>query len=150
VSQYAFCPGSFNVSLEGTDTWRTAYWEITDMKFAGVNQGPQAAARFWLGDKIYFTRVRYAVIRPCGPQAGVNLLEECKPPVPSLAIRTSGKDSVEVYWSVKLEGWTLEESSDVTDPNSWSAVATQPVVENDQNVVKLSVGTGARFFRLIQ
>lgn len=51
------------------------------MKFNGVNQGPQAAARFVTsaGGKIFFTRVRYAVIRPCGPEAGVNLLEDCKP-----------------------------------------------------------------------
>jgi hypothetical protein len=64
-------------SLQGTDTWKEAYFEIPEIKFNGVNQGPQAAARFIFTAPIYVTRVRYAVIRPCGPQAGVNLLEDC-------------------------------------------------------------------------
>jgi hypothetical protein len=42
----AFTPGNIAVPLEGTGAWRQAYFEIPDMKFQGVNQGPQAAARF--------------------------------------------------------------------------------------------------------
>jgi hypothetical protein len=73
-----FASAAIAVSLEGTDQWRDAYFEIPEIKFQGVNQGPQAAARFVLSGKIFFTRVRYAVIRPCGPNAGVNLLQDCK------------------------------------------------------------------------
>src|SRR5687767_1502625 len=47
------------------------------MKFQGVNQGPQAAARFVFSGKVFFSRVRYAVIRPCGPLAHEHLLENC-------------------------------------------------------------------------
>jgi len=65
------------VTLDGTDAWRDAYFEIPEIKFNGVNQGPQAAARFVLSDKIFFTRVRYGVIRPCGPFAGENPIEGC-------------------------------------------------------------------------
>ena len=78
----AWTPADIAVALEGTDQWRDAYFEIADMKFDGVNQDPQAAARFVFSDKIFMTRVRYAVIRPCGPNAGVNLLEDCKPAPP--------------------------------------------------------------------
>ncbi|MCZ6795967.1 MAG: hypothetical protein O7J95_20355 [Planctomycetota bacterium] len=74
-----FASPGIAVSLEGTDEWRDAYWEIPEIKFNGVNQGPQAAARFVLNGKIFVTRVQYAVIRPCGPSAGVNRLEECNP-----------------------------------------------------------------------
>jgi hypothetical protein len=72
------------VVLQGTDAWVEAYFEIAEIKFNGVNQGPQAAARFLLSGPIFVTRVRYAVIRPCGPAAGVNLLEDCgeEPPPP--------------------------------------------------------------------
>src|SRR4029079_13062719 len=66
---FGFTPDTDYVSLEGTDQWRTAYWELTGVKFNGVNQAPQAAARFVLSDKIHVTRVRYGVIRPCGPKA---------------------------------------------------------------------------------
>lgn len=74
-----FTPADSAVSLQGTDGWRQAYFEIPDVKFNGVNQGPQAAARFVFSDKICLTRVQYAVIAPCGPEAGVNLLADCKP-----------------------------------------------------------------------
>jgi hypothetical protein len=74
---FAYPDPAIAVALEGTDKWREAYFEIPDMKFNGVNQGPQAAARFAFTGKIFFTRVRYAVIRPCGPKAGENLLEAC-------------------------------------------------------------------------
>jgi hypothetical protein len=136
------------VALEGTDTWRTAYWEITDIKFAGVNQGPQAAARFWLGDKIYFTRVRYAVIRPCGPLAGVNLLQDCKPITEvSLGIRAVG-GNVELFWPANAEGWTLQETPDLSAPQ-WGAVTVAPVVRGNENVVTLPIA-GVKFFRLIK
>ncbi|MBI4602819.1 MAG: hypothetical protein HY721_12755 [Planctomycetes bacterium] len=79
---FAFTSPAIGVTLEGTDAWREAYFEIPDMKFIGVNQGPQAAARFLLTGKAFFTRVRYAVIRPCGPRSGINLLEGCGAPPP--------------------------------------------------------------------
>ena len=81
VQTLAFTDNTWLVTLEGTDRWRTAYWEIPDIKFIGVNQKPQAAARIFASSKIFVTAVRYAVIRPCGPRAGVNLLESCNPAV---------------------------------------------------------------------
>lgn len=81
VPTITFTDPAIAVALEGTDAWRDAYFEIPDMKFLGVNQGPQAAARFQTsaGGKIFFTRVQYGVIRSCGPDAGDNPLEDCKP-----------------------------------------------------------------------
>src|SRR6185436_17277514 len=46
----AFTSPNIAVPLQGSNTWRTAYFEIPDMKFLGVNQGPQAAARFVVSD----------------------------------------------------------------------------------------------------
>ncbi len=34
-----------NIILQGSNTWREAYWEIDRVSFQGVNQSP-AAARF--------------------------------------------------------------------------------------------------------
>ncbi|MFT4639658.1 MAG: hypothetical protein ACI8T1_002983 [Verrucomicrobiales bacterium] len=77
VESFAFMPADANVALEGTDSWREAYFEIPDIKFSGVNQGPQAGARFIMSGKVHITRVRYAVIRECGLTAGVNPLANC-------------------------------------------------------------------------
>jgi hypothetical protein len=82
VITFGFTDGGIAHMLVGSDTWRNAYFEIPEIKFNGVNQGPQAAARFALSGKIFFTRVQYAVIRPCGPNQDVNLLEDCKTEVP--------------------------------------------------------------------
>ncbi|MBN2326455.1 MAG: hypothetical protein JXR73_04810 [Candidatus Omnitrophica bacterium] len=79
--QYKYFPGELRVTLEGSGEWKTAVWRIDNMNFSGVNQGPQAAARFWFSDSgaIYISRVRYAVIRPAGVNAGVDMLAEYEP-----------------------------------------------------------------------
>jgi hypothetical protein len=68
-----------SIILQGSNTWREAYWEIGRITFDGVNQSPAAtrfAAEFGADTtkKIHISRVRYAVIRDCGTNAGVNLL----------------------------------------------------------------------------
>jgi len=69
----AHMPSSANMVLTGTDKWREAYWEIGTISLDGVNQHP-AAARFTCNGPLHISRVRYAVIRPCGAEAGENLL----------------------------------------------------------------------------
>ena len=97
---FAFMSPAIAVSLEGSGNWKTAYWEIPDLKLNGVNQGPQAAARFTTSDKIWFSRIQYGVIRVCGPQAGINPLEDCKPlPVPELSIELKKLDTTVIPFS---------------------------------------------------
>jgi hypothetical protein len=76
------------VRLQGSDRWLDAYFEIPDANFAGVNQGPQSLVRYHTTPAtngvpasgfVHVTRVRYAIIRPCGPYAGVNNLQTNKP-----------------------------------------------------------------------
>src|SRR6202008_2403098 len=86
-----------NIVLQGTGKWRTAYWEIKALKFSGVNQGPQAAARFSLDARIYVTRLRYAVIRPCGVNAGKNLLDTDRP---SMTVTNNG-GAFEINWAYR-------------------------------------------------
>ncbi|MBN2326453.1 MAG: hypothetical protein JXR73_04800 [Candidatus Omnitrophica bacterium] len=79
--QFKFFPSELRMTLEGSGEWKTAVWQIDDVNFTGVNQGPQAAVRFWFTDNgaIYISRVRYAVIRPVGVNAGVDMLAEYEP-----------------------------------------------------------------------
>ena len=67
-----FFPDAQRLTVEGTDVWRTAVWQIDDVNFTGVNQGPQAAVRFWFTDAcaVHISRVQYGIIRPKGAQAG--------------------------------------------------------------------------------
>jgi hypothetical protein len=95
----AFTDPAIAVTLQGTDQWRDAYFEIADIRFNGVNQGPQAAARFLTSNgQVHLTRVRYAVIRPCGPLAGINQLEDCKPKLPLSITAARTADSVSLQW----------------------------------------------------
>lgn len=146
VAGLAFTPGSIAVVLEGTDRWREAYFELPDMKFLGVNQGPQAAARFFVSGKIFFSRVRYAVIRPCGPFANVNRLAGCKPVTLGIAHVSAGS-TVKLTWPGEAEGWTLESTDNLSSPN-WQPVAQLPVLTLNQWTVSLSTATAPRFFRL--
>jgi hypothetical protein len=151
----AFTPGDVAVTLEGTDQWRDAYFEIADMKFNGVNQGPQAAARFVFGPtsapygKVCFTRVRYAVIRPCGAKAGVNLLADCKPGAdPSLRASLGANKTVRFAWPSSATGFVLQQTDSLSAPQ-WTPVTTVAVVEGADNVVTISV-SGTRFYRLMK
>ena len=78
TKEFKFYPQANRQTIEGTDTWKTAAFLIEDMNFSGVNQGPQAAARFWFSDNatVHISRIRYAVIRPVGIHAGVDMLSD--------------------------------------------------------------------------
>ena len=147
VAGYAFTPGSYNVRIEGTGKWRRAYWEIAGIKFTGVNQGPQAAARFFQDGMIPITRLRYAVIRPCGPDAGVNKLEGCKPF--ALDARAEGNQVIISWPGVAEPGWLLQETTSLETPATWGDVTATPVLEGNRYVVKLPL-TDARFYRMAQ
>jgi hypothetical protein len=144
ITTLAFTPGSLAVTIEGTDKWRDAYFELPDVKFNGVNQGPQAAARFFVSDKIFFSRVQYAVIRPCGPEAGVNLLSECKNPPLGASIEGG---SLKLRWSVSYTGYKLEATGSLDGTPVWTEVADAPVLQGNTFVVTQPIGT-AGFYRL--
>lgn len=149
---FAFAPADYAVTLLGRDKWKTAYWEITDMKFNGVNQGPQAAARFVAADagdiqgKIAITRLRYGVIRPCGPLAGVNPLEDCMPLNPTLAIQADGAD-VLLSWPAAADEFDLQSNSDLT-AGEWAFPDVTTEVVGEDRVARLPIGDTPQFFRL--
>ncbi len=77
-------PYSNRERLTGSGTWKVAYFELPNVNFAGVNQGPQSVARFQTDPAtnnvpasgyIHVTRVRYNVVRPCGPYQGIAMLQ---------------------------------------------------------------------------
>jgi len=150
LETFGFTPDSYFVTLQGSGQWKEAYWEINGIKFSGVNQGPQAAARFTTVDagavqaKIPFTRVRYGVIRPCGPLAGVNPLEGCKPV--TLGFEISGGD-LKLSWPAAAEGYVVQGVDDLV-AGQWGVINAQVQVVNGRNVVTIPLGTGTRFFRL--
>ena len=143
VNTFAFTPISIAVVLEGTDRWRDAYFELPDVKFNGVNQGPQAAARFTVSGKIFFSRVRYGVIRPCGPLAGQNPLEECRP-LPLLVRREGG--NARLSWTSSLTDWALESTASLSTPN-WQPVPGAPQVNGNERSLVVPLA-GQVFFRL--
>jgi hypothetical protein len=143
VNTFAFTPTSIAVVLEGTDRWREAYFELPDVKFNGVNQGPQAAARFTVSGKIFFSRVRYGVIRPCGPLAGENPVEDCAPV--SLVIQHEAAN-VRLSWTSSLADWALESTTSLSTPN-WQPVPGAPQVNGNERSLLVPLA-GQVFFRL--
>ena len=79
-------PAPYNVRavLQGTGKWVDAYFYLANVNFYGVNQGPQSVVRLSTtpavaanqdtGD-VFVSRIRYDVIRPCGPFEGINMLQ---------------------------------------------------------------------------
>jgi hypothetical protein len=147
VETFGFAPATWAVTLEGTDEWRTAYWEIPDVKFSGVNQGPQAAARFLVTDKVFISRVRYAVIRPCGPLAGVNLLEECKPEEAAPITVAWDGSQLTLAWPMAPAGYTLQQTDTLAQP-VWSPVLDTPTEVDGNYVLEIIPAAAASFYRL--
>ena len=148
TTTFGFTPDSYYVTIEGTDRWRDAYWEIFDCKFNGVNQGPQAAARFVLSGKIFFTRVRYCVIRPAGPNA-TNRLAAVKPtdrPRLALTIGSGTNNVAELTWPASSPGFTLQ-SALAIGQGQWQAVNANPTVQSNLNLITQPL-TNSVFYRL--
>ena len=150
-STFGFTPNTYFVTLTGSDKWLDAYWEIPDVKFNGVNQGPQAAARFVVDDKIFVSRVRYGVIRPCGPNAGVNPLAASRPSVRldlSLAEGGPGQGpTLQLRWPVAAAGFVLQATANLVPPQ-WQAVTNATVIDGNTNVVTLPADVATAFYRL--
>lgn len=145
---FGFTPGNIAVKLEGTGTWRDAYFEITDVKFTGVNQGPQAAARFAVSDKVFFSRVRYGVIRPCDP-THTNPLAGCKPGsdvIPEIVVVRNSDGSLKLSWTAAAGDFALEQSNSLTAPN-WTGVIEVPAVDGEQISVTVKPSATA-YYRL--
>ena len=146
---FAFTSSEIAVRLEGTDRWRDAYFELTDVKFNGVNQGPQAAARFYVSDKVFFSRVRYGVIRPCGPQANVNPLQACKPVTDVLlTVGPAASGKLRIAWPAEAVDFVLEEKDGLSQAGAWRVSGAVAAIEQGQNVVTVTPGAGERYFRL--
>jgi hypothetical protein len=127
VSQGSLSAPQDNIILQGSNTWREAYWQIDRITFQGVNQSP-AATRFQgeFGadptNKIHISRVRYAVIRDCGTNAGVNLLATNAVPLVSAkmgaALSPDGL-TTKVSWPYHAPQARLERSLDLGNTNGW-------------------------------
>ncbi|HEY5914074.1 MAG TPA: hypothetical protein VJA21_26090 [Verrucomicrobiae bacterium] len=137
-----------NMVLQGTGQWRDAYWEIGNIYLSGVNQGPQAAARFLFENLsetqgIYINRVRYAVVRPCGTTAGEN-------PLLNKVVLTAGPETnamVKVSWPYRAPQAQLEGCPSLG--GIWSNVPGIPAVESgDQSVLRLSPTDAGQFYRV--
>ena len=149
LTTFGFTSEDRVTELQGTGEWREAYFEIPGIKFNGVNQGPQAAARFVFTDKIFFTRIRYGVIRPCGPLAGVNPLEACKPiESPALSISRTESGEIRVQWPSGSLNFQLESTSDIAT-DSWTPFPVEPTTIDGVSSATIAVSE-ITFFRLIE
>jgi hypothetical protein len=71
------------------------------------------------------------------------------PPPPSVPLIISRVDAAnfQIAWSASAAGFVLQSSSSVAGP--WTNVAQSATVNGGQNAVTVSIGPGARFYRLV-
>lgn len=139
----AFMDPPQNMVLGGTDKWRDAYWEISAIRLDGVNQSPQAAARFECSGPIHISRVRYQVLRPCGPTAGQN------PFFSAVQLNATPETNamVRLNWFLRAPQATLQGVSAFGQP--WSNFPGLPGAEGEQAVLRFApTNSDVQFFRL--
>jgi hypothetical protein len=144
VSTITFPTGVYNkrVTLQGTGSWKEAYFELPDVNFNGVNQGPQSVVRYQTtpanaadptSGYVHVSRVRYDVVRPCGPNIGINFFQTLQ------VTNEAGNPRV---------GWvgtaTLQSAPSVT--GTWTNVMT--LTNNLKNSFIPAVPQSSQLFRL--
>ncbi|MGO8930325.1 MAG: hypothetical protein ACLQU3_25940 [Limisphaerales bacterium] len=131
-------PAPYNARavLQGTGKWVDAFFYLPNVNFIGVNQGPQSVCRLETspavatnldtGD-VFVSRIRYDVIRPCGPFEGINMLQ-------SVSIQPTNKPATVSWFGTA----TLQSATNVVGPytsimsvtniltNSYTAPGTYP------------------------
>jgi hypothetical protein len=139
-------PAPYNTvaTLKGTGQWVDAYFELPNVNFAGVNQGPQSVVRFETSPppgtntaaSIFVSRVRYDVVRPCGPFEGINMLQ-------NMSITGTNNQSIAVKWFGTA---AVQSAIAVQGPYTTSTTTVTNVLTNSYSPPGLS---NALFFRLI-
>jgi hypothetical protein len=145
VSSITFpvAPYNTSVTLQGTGRWRDAYFELPNVNFNGVNQGPQSLVRYQTtranaadptSAYVHVSRVRYDVVRPCGPYQGINMFQ-------NLLIGATN-NQVQVKWFGKA---TLQSAPGVTGGGWTNVVSTMNAATNNYPVPG---GRPSQYFRL--
>lgn len=139
---FTYMSTTANMVLAGTGKWRDAYWEIGNIFLKGVGQ-THAAARFECDSPIHISRIRYAVIRPCGATAGQNPLIS---PV-SLASAPDTNSLVRLSWPYQAPQAVVQGAAALG--GAWSPFAVAPVVEGEKAVLRFGpTNANSQFFRL--
>jgi hypothetical protein len=87
------------------------------------------------------------VIRPCGPNAGVNPLASCAPPPDlTLSAALTADKKIRLSWPVSAEGFSVQATSSLSAAQ-WVPANVAPTVQGEWNVVEITP-TGTTFYRL--
>ena len=123
-------PYNVPVTLQGSGQWKDAYFELPDVNFV-----PNSVCRYatYSSAPVYVSRVRYDVIRPCGPFEGINYLQ-------TLGI-TGSSANVNVKWFGTA---ALQSAQAVTGLYSNIVAVTNTLA----NSYTPPATNGAEFFRL--
>ena len=145
VSSITFpvAPYNTSVTVQGSGQWRDAYFELANVNFNGVNQGPQSLVRYATtransadpaSGNVHVSRVRYDVIRPCGPYIGINMFQKMRV--------GNTNNQVRVDWFGTA---TLQSATNVAGSVWTNIVSTS---NNASNNYVVPVPAKSQFFRL--
>jgi hypothetical protein len=133
-------PGS--VTLQGTGGWQDAYFVLTNVNFTGVNQS-YSVVRFETSPStnnpgttasIFVSRIRFDVVRPCGPFEGINMIQ-------TIGITSTTNPGVAVNW---MGTATLQSATNLSGPYNKAMSVTNTL----NNSYFSSESSMAAFFRL--
>jgi hypothetical protein len=92
----------------------------------------------------------FGLSNPAGQPSGALSIRNIQfyiPPRPQVSLEKIGAE-MKLSWPLHGIGWTLETTTDLTQPNSWQPVANPSTVEDYQRRVNLTPTGPRQFFRL--
>ena len=131
-----------SVTLQGTGGWQHAYFVLTNVNFTGVNQS-YSVVRFETSPStnnpgttasIFISRIRFDVVRPCGPFEGINMIQ-------TIGITGTTNPGVAVNWFGTA---TLQSAINLSGPYS----KAMSVTNTFNNSYFSPASSMAAFFRL--
>lgn len=133
---------AFKINTDGSDF-------TTLHHFTGIStySSPNSDGAFPTGPLISSDNTLYGTAA-CGGKSGSGAVLAISLLSTRLAIMPSGAN-VTLFWPANDASFTLQSTTDLASPASWTAVPQAPVVVNGQNSVTLPVSGTKRFFRLI-
>jgi hypothetical protein len=123
-------PYNVPVTLQGSDQWKDAYFELPDVNFVPNSVCKYAA---YSSGPLYVSRVRYDLIRPCGSFEGINYLQTLRITDPNTNVNVNWFGTAALQSAQTVGGLY---SSVVTVTNTVTNSYTAPAMNN------------AEFFRL--
>ena len=145
ISFYVTLPPSLQIQTAGTNVVLTWPLSATGYVLQSANQLAPPIGWTTVTNEPVIVNFQYMVTNQISGSSRFYRL--AKITAPALLAQISGSSFV-LSWPASAQNFSLQTTTNLADPNSWTTVTDVPAIVNLQNTVTNLISDGARFYRL--